>query len=151
MNGMGRLMVSGFNHKALASLRQKMALTQEDLAIAVGVASPSISGWESGRTAPDPGNFARLVDVLGVERATLLNDVDELQGLAEYRKRAALSQPKAAETMGLSLAALRHVERGVRLPTPAEAEAIAQAYGITAREVQRLCTNLHQHRKARLP
>ena len=149
MNRMSRLAVRGFNHEALIELRRRAEMTQEDLAILLGVSSTSISSWELGKSAPDPANFARLSEVLGGVQDKLLRQVDELRGLAEHRVRAGLSQIKAAEAAGMPGNALRLIERGVRLPTPDERAALAAAYGIPQAEVERLAENLHRHRKDR--
>ncbi|WP_194291508.1 helix-turn-helix domain-containing protein [Cumulibacter manganitolerans] len=143
---MSRLAVTGFQADVLQRLRLERGMTQEDLAIQLGVSTTSISSWEHGRSVPDPANYARLRATFGGDDA-LLREVDELRGLAQHRARAGLSQRQAAEQTGLTLAVIQLVERGVRLPTDSERAALAAAYGITEDEVARLSENLHAHRK----
>lgn len=147
MTHMTRLAVSGFNHDALARLRTQAGLTQEDLAVRIGVSTTSISGWELGRSAPEPANFDKLVTALGARKSALLGAVDPLRGLAEHRARAGLNQQQAADEVGIPVSALRTIERGVRLPNPTERAALAKAYRISRAEVERLSAALHEHRK----
>lgn len=147
MTLMTRLAVSAFNRDAMVRLRTEAGLTQEDLAIRIGVSTTSISGWELGRSAPEPANFQKLVKALRARKGELLGAVDGLRGLAEHRARAGLSQPEAAEQVGIPVNALRMIERGVRLPSPQERAALAKAYRISRAEVERLSTALHEHRK----
>ena len=146
MNRMSRLAVTGFQADVLQRLRLERGMTQEDLAIQLGVSTTSISSWEHGRSVPDPANYARLRATFGGDER-LLREVDPLRGLAQHRARAGYSQQQAAQEAGIPLGALRLVERGVRLPTEHERAAIAEAYGITETEVARLSENLHAHRK----
>ena len=70
--------------------REGKGLSQKQVAIEVGVKSPSVSNWESGKTTPTPENYiamARLfnvsvdylmgIDTLG-ERSQALNDVQHI-------------------------------------------------------------------------
>lgn len=147
MTHMTRLAVSGFNPDALLRLRTEAGLTQEDLAIRIGVSTTSISGWELGRSAPGPTNFDKLAKALGARKGALLGAVDPLHGLAEHRARAGLNQQQAADEVGIPVSALRTIERGVRLPTTQERAALAKTYRISRAEVERLSTALHEHRK----
>ena len=149
MNRMSRLAVQGFNGDALLRLRHAAGMTQEDLAIHIGVSTTSVSSWELGRSAPDPTNFAELKRIFAHAAEELLDAVDPLRGLAQHRTRAGYSQDQAAKAAGLSVGAVRLIERGVRLPTDDERAALAAAYGITEAEVNRLSENLHHHRKGR--
>lgn len=146
MNRMTRLAIKGFNPDVLLRLRREREMTQEDLAIQLGVSTTAISSWEHGRSVPDPTNFARLLQTFGGDKR-LLSDVDELRGLAEHRARAGLSQREAAKQAELSIGALQQIERGVRLASDTEKKALAEVYGITEDEVARLSENLHTHRK----
>ena len=147
MAHMTRLAVSAFNRDAMMRLRAQAGMTQEDLAVQIGVSTTSISSWELGRSAPEPANYEKLAKVLKARKGELLGAVDPLRGLAEHRARAGLSQRQAADEIGIPVSALRTIERGVRLPTPQERAALAKAYRISRAEVERLTTALHEHRK----
>lgn len=152
MANMGRLTVGGFDGAALSELRRRYDLTQEDLAVMIGLqSSSSISAWEKGVSIPGPANFSRLVEVLGVTPDALLKPPDELGGIGQYRTRAAMSQPQAAKETGIGLTALRLIERGVRPPDDDEVAALARAYGVPETEVRRLAVNLYEHRRGRRP
>lgn len=147
MMRMTRMTVEGFNRRALYELRTEAELTQEDLALMLGIDATSISRWENGRSAPHPQHLAQLAEILEVEQSDLLDPVNPLRALQEYRRRAGLSQTEAARTTGLAVAAIQSLERGVRLPSEHESAQIAQAYGITAPEVQNYTQLLRDHRR----
>ncbi|MFV0535447.1 MAG: helix-turn-helix domain-containing protein [Cumulibacter sp.] len=148
MTGMGRMGINGFDKEALVRLRRDAGMTQEDLAIVIGVNSTAVSSWEIGRTVPSPQNLEALRHALDDRMGRLVGEVDPLRALAEHRARAGLSQKQAAVATGLPTNTLRQIERGVRLPTTDEAAALAAAYGISTADVQRHADALHQHRKA---
>lgn len=52
--------------KTLKELRIEKAMTQTDVAIAVGCSLASYRLWELGVTTPNAENYKRLVEVLGV-------------------------------------------------------------------------------------
>lgn len=56
----------------LHRLRIEKGLSQADLAAAMGVSTPSISGWEKGRTHPRRSRVAALAALLGVPMPELL-------------------------------------------------------------------------------
>ena len=49
-------------------------LSQKFVAVTLGVAAPSVSNWESGKTQPTPENFRRLAALFGVTVDYLLGD-----------------------------------------------------------------------------
>lgn len=50
----------------LKEARMSMKLTQQDVATKLGISRPAVTQWESGQTAPDPTNLAKLSDIYGV-------------------------------------------------------------------------------------
>lgn len=54
-------------------------MSQKFVAVSLGVAAPSVSNWESGKTQPTPENFKRLADLFGVTVDYLIGQTDELQ------------------------------------------------------------------------
>ena len=147
IGSMARARVSGFNREGLIRLRTERGLTQEGLAIMIGVSPMSISAWERGRSAPDPANFARLSAALRDRGGDLVRPVNAARGLIEYRQRAGLSQTQASDRTGIALSTLRMIERGARLPTPDERAAIAKTYKISRGEVKDLTHDLHEYRR----
>ncbi|MFV0535310.1 MAG: helix-turn-helix domain-containing protein [Cumulibacter sp.] len=148
MTPMGRVGITGFDRQALSRLRRAAGMTQEDLAIIVGVDGSAVSSWEQGRTVPSPQSLDALRAALRDTEGQLVGELDPLRALAQCRARAGLSQKQAAVATGLTPHAVRQIERGVRLPTTDEAAAIGAAYGISTADVQRHADALHQHRKA---
>lgn len=67
--------------EAVREGRRAAGHTQEDVAAALNVKQPTISGWENGDTFPTPGNLlrlARFVDLDPVELLELLADEAEV-------------------------------------------------------------------------
>lgn len=63
-------------------------LSQKYVAVTLGVAAPSVSNWESGKTQPTPENFRRLAALFGVT-------VDYLLGDEEMPREETKNQPPA--------------------------------------------------------
>ncbi|SEH18230.1 Transcriptional regulator, contains XRE-family HTH domain [Sphingopyxis sp. YR583] len=59
----------------LKRLRIKKKLSQADIALALGVSAPSVSGWENGRARPKHDRMGILADLLGVPVSQLLVDI----------------------------------------------------------------------------
>src|SRR5690625_1888165 len=49
----------------IRDLREGLGLSQADIAKAVGVKRPTVTGWETGHRIPDRGFLPSLADVLG--------------------------------------------------------------------------------------
>jgi transcriptional regulator with XRE-family HTH domain len=60
----------------LRRLRRSRRLSQAELASALNVSAPAISGWEKGRARPRHGRVAALGKMLGVSTAELLGSDD---------------------------------------------------------------------------
>ena len=52
--------------------REAAGLSQKFVAMTLGVAGPSVSNWESGKTSPTPQNLQSLADLYGVSVDYLL-------------------------------------------------------------------------------
>ncbi len=50
--------------KMIRQLRADMGLTQQELAVQLGVALPTISRWETGRAKPSPLALQKIEDAL---------------------------------------------------------------------------------------
>ena len=148
MDRMARRVVHGLNPEALARIRRARGLTQDDLALQVGVRSHSIHTWESGRSKPGPQNFKRLLEVLNATEDELVSASSE-PSLAAHRQRAGLTQSAAIEATGIPRHRLLDIERGVRLPTQADAEKIGTTYSILPADVVKMCEALHLKRVGR--
>lgn len=71
--------------------REGKGLSQKHVAIEVGVKSPSVSNWESGKTTPTPENYIAMARLFNVS-------VDYLMGLDTMDERSqALNAEQLAE------------------------------------------------------
>jgi putative transcriptional regulator len=50
--------------KLVRDVRKRLGLTQEKFASRIGVAFPTVSRWENGRTVPSPLAFHKLEEVV---------------------------------------------------------------------------------------
>ena len=60
--------------------RQAAKMSQKYVAITLGLAAPSVSNWESGKTTPTPENYAALAQLFDVS-------VDYLLGIDDVPKQ----------------------------------------------------------------
>lgn len=146
MTVMARQSMRGFDREEFVRQRRARELTQEDVALRVGVGTVAVRDWELGRTQPSPQNYQRIVEALGLDHEALLPKVDGLDALSVHRMRASLTQREAAMQTGIALYRYREIERGVRLPTDAESEKVADLLDVSSGEVLRICARLHNHR-----
>lgn len=58
----------------LRRLRMARRISQSEIAGALGVSVPSISGWEKGRSQPKRSRVRALADILGVSTGELLGE-----------------------------------------------------------------------------
>lgn len=56
--------------------REKSNLSQKYVAVALGVAAPSVSNWESGKTKPSMDNYVNLAKLFDVSVEYLLGIAD---------------------------------------------------------------------------
>lgn len=62
--------------RKIADARKRLKLTQNDLALRVGVTAQAVSKWEQGRSCPDIAILDEIADALGISLFELLG-VDE--------------------------------------------------------------------------
>jgi Zn-dependent peptidase ImmA (M78 family)/DNA-binding XRE family transcriptional regulator len=67
-------MADRFNSYAVILARRAKAMSQTDLAEAVGVTQATVSHWEKGQRVPEPEVLERLAEVLNVLPLTLIDD-----------------------------------------------------------------------------
>ncbi len=81
----------------LKDLRSAAAMTQEDLAAAVGVSTEAISSIERGVNNPSFDTMEHIAEALGVTMADLFTYADDRKGASQKRRRAlALAADAAA-------------------------------------------------------
>ena len=60
----------------LRECREKAGLSQKYVALTLGVAAPSVSNWETGKTCPSRENTVKMADLYGVSVDYLLGRTD---------------------------------------------------------------------------
>jgi transcriptional regulator with XRE-family HTH domain len=56
----------------LRAARARRKLTQQAVAVKVGVSQPTVNDWESDRCLPRPGRLRKVAQVYGVQLADLI-------------------------------------------------------------------------------
>ncbi len=67
----------------IRATRQDRAITQEELANAVGVSRSAVAQWETGRSGQVTGNLARIAQVLGVGVEFLMQGEGSVSAIPE--------------------------------------------------------------------
>ena len=133
-------MISGptVDGAALRAAREKAALTQHELAYAIGVAGGErVSRWERGASEPRPAVLHRVAAVLGVQVSQLLVSPRSEPDLRRLRVLAGLSARQLAEQSHVSLPTYARWEAGnfERLPSSASLQALASALSVSVEAV----------------
>ncbi|MEI3377845.1 MAG: helix-turn-helix domain-containing protein [Coriobacteriales bacterium] len=130
----------------ILSLRTRNELTQEELALKVGVARQTVAKWESGDAIPDLDNACKLAALFGVSLDALVHHDEEsagypipprglhLFGVVRMGERGQVVIPKKArEVFGLhagsELLMLGDESQGIALQRVEDAVAALEAYG----------------------
>lgn len=58
--------------KKIADVRRSTGLTQNDLAMRVGITAQAVSKWEQGKSCPDIAILDEIADALGISLFELL-------------------------------------------------------------------------------
>jgi transcriptional regulator with XRE-family HTH domain len=67
----------------ILELRKNNNLSQEDLAVKMGVSRQSVSKWETGQSAPDLKNIIKLSEIFNITVDELIKDKDSIEGIEE--------------------------------------------------------------------
>lgn len=140
------------NQNILTS-RQRLGITQEDLAQRIGVARQTVAKWESGDAIPDLGNASRLADVFDVSLDQLVHHDEKsdgyplpprglhLFGVVRMGERGQIVIPKRAREVfnlhtGSELLVLGDESQGIALQRVEDAAAMLEGYGRAMSERQ---------------
>ena len=133
------LMSSGVDPTALRAARERLGLTQHQLARLVGVAGGErISRWELGLDEPRPDSLARLAGVLKTAVVELLDVDSEHRDLRALRYCAGLSAAEVARATHISTRSYARWESGcwARPPSPDNLRAIARTLNVSMDDVR---------------
>jgi DNA-binding transcriptional regulator YiaG len=127
---------SGVDPRQIKGIREKLGLSQGELAGLIGVSAAAVGSWERGRSAPGPRNRKALAGIAGLNRL----EVDERLGrsvpprtpaessalspeeIRKIRQGAGLSQQGLAEALGVSSNSVSNWETGSTSPRKASIE-----------------------------
>lgn len=126
-------MSSGVDHSALRTARERLGLTQHQLARQIGVAGGErISRWELGLDEPRPELLVRIARVLNAPVGDLLGVDDAYRDLKALRYCAGLSVTALAAAVHVSPRSYTRWESGawVRPPSERNIRAIAGALSV---------------------
>lgn len=82
----------------------------------VGVAKPTVGGWEARGLPPGPETLPRVVDFLGYSPDNAVFPAVVVKELIALRKRLRLPRSVMAERLGVAYATLWAWETGARTP-----------------------------------
>lgn len=109
--------------------RERQKMTQKMLALRLGIAQTTVSGWENGSKRPSVDTIVQISDILGVSTDYLLEKTDSpfsiVQNDASYLKLAPFEKTIVEAYRGLSTAEQVIVCRSLGLMHPAESRAKA--------------------------
>jgi transcriptional regulator with XRE-family HTH domain len=124
-----------FSPQRLAVLRDKANLDIDAVAVGVGVNLGTARNWEAGRSTPTPASAALLARILGVRIPDLTTADQDNPTLVHLRQWKGWSGDEAAERAGITRTIIWTAKRYVTGPTQETIEALAQAYEVTAEEL----------------
>ena len=148
-------MSSGVDPSALRAARERLGLTQHQLARMVGVAGGErISRWELGLDEPRPDSWERLARVLNAPVVELHGVDPERLDLRALRYCAGLSAGEVAAAVHISARSYARWESGawVQPPSTESLRAIARRLNVSVgavREALELAHQAEQPRKSR--
>lgn len=129
----------------LRTLRIEAAMTQQQVARAVGVSTQSVRNWEAGRNGPGAEAFSKLSDLFNIPIGEIASpsqgQVDNAETrtaapasrvdprrLRRARTELGMTQVEAAKKAGITKAIISQYETGQSIPSAATLRHLAEAY-----------------------
>jgi DNA-binding transcriptional regulator YiaG len=105
----------------IRALRDRLGLTQGQMAEQVGVSVNTIAGWEAGRTSPRAGNLEALAELgeQGPDESKFTagaGTAPSAEEIRTFRQKNGLSQAEFAQKTGVSANTVSNWERGETMP-----------------------------------
>ena len=94
--------------------RKAAGMSQKYVSVTLGLAGPSISNWESGKTKPSHDNLVKLAGLFGVSVDYLLGIDDSSEMQAQEKAPGSLDDQIMKELEGLEVDQLREVLNFIR-------------------------------------
>ena len=135
-----RRVMRGFHGSLLTAARAEYddgaGMTISELARLSGVSVPTLHRWESGDSVPQIDKLREAAEVLGigVPMERLIDIPRDERFPVDWRALFGLLQPTVGGMIGVKTSVVSAVERGSRPPTPKQAAALADIYGISTDE-----------------
>jgi transcriptional regulator with XRE-family HTH domain len=74
-------------YKDVKNYRKQAGLSQQQLAVLLGVRRATISDWENGVYFPTPENIQKMAKIFGADVATLKADIEVTRAINELKRR----------------------------------------------------------------
>lgn len=132
---MARPTYRGFRGDHLRQLREEQDWTQEALGARVGTPPTAVSRWERGLVVPEAAQVARLARALGVPPQVFTSVPTEQARVTDLRQWAGYTRDQVVAATRLPERRLEGIEHVTVRPSPAEAAALAELYGVTAEQL----------------
>lgn len=132
---LSRSRTHGFSPDRLKQARQRVRLTQEDVAVAAGLDPTTISHWETGQTSPGPRQLAAVAQVLGLTPGDFLSSPVANRTLAQLRQQAGLTQGDMAVALGVPATTWGMIERAARTIGDHRTDQVAQLLAISTEDL----------------
>ena len=130
----------------IKELRQERNMTQADLAKVIGVATNTISQYETGRRMPDYAVLSALADFFGVTIDAILGREEEVEREADQRhfryddrlrelcESRGLDEYRLAKASGIPPAKIKQYINGEKIPGLPSLEALCAGLGVKLAE-----------------
>ncbi len=138
--------------RTLKNLRDRLDLTQKELAELLDVSSVTISSWESGNTKPQKENKENIVELREKSKAEvedMLEREEEDDGQEEpaldvrsVRDKHGLTQEEFAEVLGVTATTVSNWEQGETTPSEERIEEMQTLDGLSEEEEEETGTSI---------
>jgi transcriptional regulator with XRE-family HTH domain len=128
--------MASFDRQIFLDLLEKSGLSQQALAVKLGVSRGIVGHWAQGRSKPSPPNVPALAKALGVEPFELTGRTPEQADIADLRVCLGLHGTEAAAAAGLSPSAVSTLEAAVNMPNVRHLDALAGVYHVSTERIR---------------
>lgn len=127
--------LASFDRQVFLDLLEKSGLSQQALAVKLGVSRGNVGHWVQGRSKPSPPVVPALAKALGVEPLALTGKTEAQADLADIRVCLGLHGTEAATEAGLTPSAVSTLEAAVDMPNVEHLDALAKVYNVSPERI----------------